>query len=112
MIYLIITLFAAAAVLGLIVLLRWTRKVDGTATVIYSHGIAAATGLGLLAWYAIQHPENYPQLSLILFVIGALGGFYLFFVNLRTKAKPVGMGMVHALVGVAAFIALLFFAFT
>lgn len=108
--YLIITLFVAAAILGLVVLIRWTRKIDGTVTVIYSHGIAAATGLALLILYAIQHPENYPQLSIILFAIGALGGFYLFFINLRTKAKPVGMAFVHALIGIVAIITLLMFA--
>lgn len=111
MLYAAITLFAIAAVLGLIILLRWLSKNDASKTVIYSHGIVAALALVLIIIYALQNPAHYPQLSIILFVAGALGGFYLFFTNLRSNAKPLGIAFVHAFLAVAAFITLLVFVF-
>ncbi len=106
-----IALFALAAVLGLTILIKWLTKKEALRTVIYSHGLIAATALVLLAVYSFQHPENFPKVSLILFVIGALGGFYLFFTDLQKKPHPIPIAFVHALLGVTAFITLLLFAF-
>ncbi|MBX2943431.1 MAG: hypothetical protein KF860_13900 [Cyclobacteriaceae bacterium] len=111
MLYITIALFAIAAVLGLIILLKWLSKNDAPKGVIYSHGIIAAIALVLITVYALQNPTNYPQFSIILFVLGALGGFYLFFTNLKSKTRPLGIAFVHALVAVAAFVALLIFTF-
>lgn len=112
MIYTAIALFAIAAVLGLVILLKWLSDKDASKAVVYSHGIVAALALILIIVYALQNPAHYPQLSIILFVLGALGGFYLFFSNLRSNARPMSIAFVHALVGVAAFVTLLLFAFT
>jgi hypothetical protein len=111
MIYAAITLFALAAILGISILIRWLSNQDASRTVIYSHGLVAATGLVLLIVYSLQHPENFPQVSLILFILGALGGFYLFFTNTMKKTRPVAVAFVHALLAVTAFITLLVFAF-
>ncbi|HNP08127.1 MAG TPA: hypothetical protein PKN99_10910 [Cyclobacteriaceae bacterium] len=111
MLYAAIALFAVAAVLGLIILLKWLSKNDASKGVIYSHGIIAATALVLIIVYALQNPAHYPQLSIILFVLGALGGFYLFFNNLKSNARPIGIAFVHALIAVAGFVTLLIFAF-
>jgi len=73
-----IALFALAAVLGLTILIKWLTKKEASRTVIYAHGLIAATALVLLAVYSLQHPENFPKISLTVFILGALGGFYLF----------------------------------
>jgi len=112
MIYLSIALFALSAVLGLTILLKWLSKQQASQTVIYSHGVIAATALIILAWYSLQNPENFPKASIILFVIAAIGGFYLFFRNLKQQTGPLPVAFIHALLAVSAFVLLLLFAFT
>lgn len=111
MIYSAIALFALSAALGLAILIKWLTKKDASRSVIYSHGIVAALALVLLVVYAIQNPANFPKASIILFVIAALGGFYMLFNDLRKKASPMAIAFVHALLAVGGFIMLLAFAF-
>ncbi len=88
MMYLTIGLFALAAILGLSILIKWLTKKEASRAVIYSHGIIAATALVLLTVYAVQNPANFPKASLILFVITALGGFYMFSLDLKKRTPP------------------------
>ena len=111
MIYVSILSFALAAVLGLGILIKWLTKKDASKTVVYSHGIVAAAALVLLVIYAVQNPADFPKTSLILFVIAALGGFYMFFRDLQQKASPMFIAFVHALLAVSGFVALLLFVF-
>ncbi len=111
MIYLSIVLFALAAVLGLTVLIKWLTQKDAPKGVIYSHGAAAALALVLLLIFAFQNPAKFPKASITLFVLAALGGFYLFFKTLKKQPGPIGVAVVHALLAVAGFVALLLFAF-
>ncbi|HNP96940.1 MAG TPA: hypothetical protein PKJ63_14975 [Cyclobacteriaceae bacterium] len=111
MLYLTIGLFALSAVLGLAILLKWLSKNDAPKGVVYSHGAVAATALVLLVIYALQHPDAFPQVSILLFAIAALGGFYLFFTNLKSGARPLGVAFIHAAIAVGGFLILLLFAF-
>lgn len=111
MLYVILVLFAISAVLGLIILSRWLTHKDASKSVVYSHGIAAATGLVLLIIYAVQTPLNYPKISIILLVIAAIGGLYMFFNDLRKKNSPMAIAFIHALLAVGGFILLLIFVF-
>ena len=112
MIYLVIVLFALSAVLGLAILIKWLTKKDASKGVIYSHGIVAAIALVLLIVYAINNPNNFPKVSIILFVIAALGGFYMFFNDLKKKTSPLAVAFIHALLAVGGFLSLVFFAFS
>ena len=78
---------------------------------VYLHGIFAALGLVLLIVFAVQNPSNYPKISIILFVVGSLGGFYMFAEDLKKRFSPMWLAIVHALFGVAGFLMLLFFVF-
>lgn len=109
--YLCITLFALSAVLGLTILLKWLSKKDASKGVIYSHGIVAAVALVLLIVYAVMNPANFPKASIIVFVIAALFGFYMFINDLRKKMSPMAIAFTHALLAVAGFVMLLLFAF-
>ena len=109
--YVTIVLFALAAVLGLSILLKWLSKKDASRSVIYLHGIIAALGLVLLVVYALQNRGSYPQAALILLIIAALGGFYLFFRDLQGKMSAYSIALVHALLAVGGFVALLLFVF-
>ncbi len=111
MIYLSVALFALAAVFGVTVLVKWLTKKNAPRAVVYSHGIAAALALVLLIVYALQNPAHFPKASLILFVLAALGGFYMFFNDLQKKAPKLPIAFIHALLAVAGFVALLLFVF-
>lgn len=111
MIYIIIVLFALAAIVGILILKNWLTSADTSRSVIYLHGIFAAAALILLIVFALQNPDNYPKLSIILFLIGALGGFYMFVKDLKQKMSPIWLAAIHALFGVAGFLVLLFFVF-
>jgi len=111
MIYTAIALFALAAILGLIILIKWLTKKEASKAVIWSHGLVAAVALVILVVFAIQNPDNYPQLSLILFAIAAVGGFYMFFRDLNKKTSPLSIAFIHALLAVGGFGMLLFYTF-
>lgn len=111
MLYITIVLFALAAIVGFIILKNWLTSAETGRTTVYLHGIFAAVALILLVVYAFQNPSNYPKASIILFVIGALVGFYMFAEDLRKKFSPTWLAIVHALFGVAGFLFLLFFVF-
>jgi hypothetical protein len=111
MLYGAIALFALSAIMGIILITAIAQKKETPKPIVYTHGIFAATALVLLIVYSIQHPESYPQTSIIIFVIAALGGFYLFFRDMKKKPGPLSMAIVHALAAVTAFIMLLIFAF-
>lgn len=111
MIYGTIILFALAAVLGLIVAIAILQNKETPKAAVFAHGAIAAIGLVLLIIYAVQNPDNYPQISIIIFVIAALGGFYLFANDMRKQPGPKPVVIIHALAAVTAFVLLLFFAF-
>jgi|SRR6185437_9673774 len=109
MLNLSIILFAIAAALGLTILLKWLTKKDAPRGVIYSHGIVAASALVILIAYAVQHPESFPKASIILFVIAAVAGFYMFINDLKKKPSPIAIAFIHALVAIAGVVCLLLF---
>lgn len=112
MLYLAIAIFALAAVMGIIIAAAILgKKPETPKPVVYIHGVLAATGLALLIYYAVSNPDNYPQASLIIFVVAALGGFILFFNDTKKKPGPAALVVIHALAAVTAFILLLMFAF-
>jgi hypothetical protein len=110
MLYLIIILFALAAVMGLVIATAIFNKKPATPKpAVIAHGIFAATALVLLIYYMLQNPGHYPKVSLILFVVAALGGFVLLYNDLKKKPGPLSIVIVHALVAVTAFVLLLAF---
>lgn len=109
MLYLIIGLFAVAAVLGILIFKNWLTSADTSRTVVYLHGIFAAVALVLLLVFALQHKVNTLQTSAILFVIAAIGGIYMFVRDLRGKFSPMWLATVHALLAVAGFLVLIFY---
>jgi hypothetical protein len=111
MINLAIALFALSAALGLTILIKWLTKKDAPKGVIYSHGLVAATALVIIITYAIQNPDNFPKISIVLFVISAIGGFYMFFNDLKKKASPLAIAFIHALLALSGFVTLILFAF-
>ncbi len=110
MVILTIVLFAVAAVLGIINLARILAAGRAPRATVYIHGLFAAAALVILVIYAILHQQAAPIVSVILFVIAALGGFTLFGIDVATKKPPKVLGFIHGAVAVAGFVFLLIFA--
>jgi len=109
MLYLVIGLFAIAAVVGIILLRNFLMPRKPPRAAVYIHGLLAATALVLLIYYVMHnHGSNTFYISIGLFVVAALGGFVLFFRDLRNKLGPLWLGVVHALIAVSGFLILLF----
>ena len=104
MLYVIIALFAIAAIFGLIILKNWLTSQDTSRSTVYTHGIFAALGLAFLLIYYFQNEAKALQTSIILFLIAAIAGFYMFFRDLKGKMSPNWLAIVHGLVALAAFV--------
>jgi hypothetical protein len=102
-----IVLFALAALGGIVMaIMRFRGRPTMPLGLAVVHGLAAAAGLIVLIW-AVFGQGLAAKASLGLFVIAALGGFVMFAFQLRQKAIPIGIMVVHALVAVIAFVLLL-----
>src|SRR6476659_8693032 len=110
MLYLIIGIFALAAIFGLVILKNWFTSAHTSRTTVYVHGIFAAIGLGILIYYMTTNGSSNLRTALILLVIAALGGFYMFFRDLKGKFSPMWLAVIHALLAVTGVGFLLFMA--
>jgi hypothetical protein len=102
-----IVLFALAALGGVVLaILRFRGRPTLPLGLAVVHGLLAAAGLVVLIW-AVAAGGLAAKGSLALFVVAALGGFVLFSFQLRQKAIPIGVMLIHAIVAVVAFVLLL-----
>jgi len=105
-----IIVFALAAVFGLLNLLAILKNRTTSKPVVFTHGILAAAALVLLIVFVINSSGSSPVISLVLFIVVALVGFYLFFRDMSHKPGPKGVALIHGLVAVISFILLIIFA--
>jgi intracellular septation protein A len=108
--YLIISIFALGAIIGMYLLSMVLQNKMTSKFVAATHGIFVATALILLIYYASQHGPEVTK-SIVLFVIAAFGGITLMIFDLTGKSFPKWLAMVHGLIAVTGFILLLIFAF-
>lgn len=109
MLYATIVLFALAALFGIIILKNWLTSASTSRSVVYTHGLFAALGLVLLIIFVWQTGANKPTISIILFVMAAIGGFYMFTRDLKGKFSPAALAIAHGLLAVAGFLFLIFY---
>ncbi len=102
-------LFAIAALGGLTMAyihFKHDRNPPGALAAL--HGILAATALLILAWAVIQSgAARSIAWALGLFVVAALGGFFLVSYHVRELRLPSPVVVIHAAVAVVAFLLLL-----
>lgn len=110
MLILSIFLFATAALLGVYLLSFVLQDKNTPKAVAFTHGPLAATGLILLILYAIIYTPK-PIISILIFIIAALGGFTLVFRDLTGKSMPKWLALGHGFIAVIGFVFLIFFAF-
>jgi hypothetical protein len=103
-----IVLFALAAAGGLfLAFLRFTGKPLPTVIAVL-HGLIAASGLVALGTAVLEGGAPQPaRIALGLFVLAALGGFFLFSFQLRGKPLPKPVVVIHGAVAAVALLVLL-----
>ncbi|MFC5271366.1 hypothetical protein [Adhaeribacter terreus] len=109
LIYASIGFFALAALLGMYLLSFVLQGKETPKAIVFTHGPLAAIGLVLLIIYALKGGPS-PTESIVLFVLAALGGTYMFFRDISGKPFPKFLAVGHGLLAVAGFIFLLVFA--
>lgn len=105
-----IVIFAIAAVFGLLNLVAILGNKTTSKPIVFTHGILAALALILLIIFAVNAAGASPTVSLVLFIIVALVGFFLFARDLSHKPGPKAVAVIHGLVAVISFIILIIFA--
>lgn len=106
-----VILFAIAAVLGAVLITKVLKDKETPKAVVYSHGAAAAIALILLIITYINQGDSLLMISILIFVVAALGGFVMFSRDITQKEIPKWLAVVHALAAVTGFVLLLIFAF-
>lgn len=107
-----IILFAIAAALGLILIRKVFADEHTSRPVVYIHGIAAVLALILLIISYINQGNSLMMISILIFIIAALGGFIMFSRDMAGKPFPKWLAAVHSSAAVIAFVLLLLAAFT
>lgn len=102
-------LFALAAVGGLtMAYMHFKQDRNPPGGLAALHGVLAATALVILIWAVVQSGASTAVgWALGLFVVAALGGFFLVSFHVRNKRLPSPVVVIHALVAVVAFLLLL-----
>lgn len=102
-------LFALGALGGLFMATRHFQGRPWPLAVAVIHGLLGASGLVLLAWVVFHGLSSggFLMVSLVLFVVAALGGVVLFTGHLRGRPLSTPLLVIHAAVAVTGFILLL-----
>lgn len=104
-----LVLFGIAALGGLVMAAIRLRGAERPPTAIaLLHGVLAAAGLiALIVAVTAGSVPGLARTALIIFIVAALGGFFLFAQHMQKKALPIPVMVVHALVAVVGFVLLL-----
>jgi hypothetical protein len=104
-----LVLFALAALGGLTMAVMRLRGAERPPTgLALLHGAGAAAGLIALIVAVMNMPDpGAARTALIVFIIAALGGFFLFAQHMQKKALPIPVMVIHGLLAVTGFVILL-----
>lgn len=108
MLYSALASFAFGAVIGLIMLSNWYQKRRPFTALVITHGTLNAIGLILLIVHAVLSEGDYPKVSLVFFILAALGGSYLLYTDLTKQHVSLPLAIGHgilALTGIGALLA-------
>jgi hypothetical protein len=104
-----LVLFAIAALGGVTMAVIRFRGAERPPTgLALLHGAFAAAGIIVLIVAMLSTPNPaQARTALVLFIVAALGGFYLFAQHVQKRALPIPIILVHALIAVIGFLILL-----
>jgi hypothetical protein len=92
---LLVTLSAGT---GLTLAIAVLSKKQTAITSVFMHGVLSATGLILILLYFFRHAADFPGWIVLLFVVTALLGFFMFYKDIRQKpVRPLAVVFAHIL---------------
>jgi disulfide bond formation protein DsbB len=107
MVTLALVIFGVTALGGLYLASRHFAHQPMPGPVALIHGVAGATALVILAFAVLaRDPGRAAGIALAIFVVTALGGFYLVTFHLRAERHPSPMVIGHGALAVVAFVVL------
>ncbi len=112
MLIIAIILFLIAAGFGLVVLVSILQDKSTPKAFVFTHGAFAVTALLIVIYYTLMHLNSAPTVSLIIFVIAALGGLTLFVLDMMGKKLPKSLALLHPIIAVIAVLTLAIFVLT
>jgi hypothetical protein len=102
-----IIIFMIAAIFGLVVLISILKNMPTSKPVAFTHGILAGMALIVTIIYAItSHMSFLLLLSIVFFVLAALGGLTMFAADLRNRPISKIIAVFHPLLAVTALVLL------
>ena len=104
-----IVFFLVAALLGIYLLFYVLQNKNTPKGIAFTHGPLAAAGLIILIIYALLYKPA-PIVSIIIFILAAMGGLILIYRDLTGKSLPKWMALGHGVAAIIAFIFLIIFA--
>ena len=108
--YTAIAILGMTAILGMYLLSLVLRSKSTPKGITIIHGLMAVVALVLLIVYSFGHTPG-PWVSILVFVVAALGGFIMNYRDITGKSVPKWLGIAHGLIAIAGFVLLLLFAF-
>ncbi len=106
-----IVLFCIAAIFGLVILTAILKNRPTPKLFVLLHGPLAAIAIVLLIIDVVKgHTEALLIASLVIFIIAALGGFFLYTLDTLKKQIPKPLAILHPLIAVTGLIVLIIYA--
>ena len=109
MLYAALASFLIAATIGVIQLTNWINGKRPNRALPLSHGMFNVLGFALLLTYFFTGQGEMPTVSLVLFIVAALGGLFLFYMDTTQQRIPLFVAYIHGLVAITAIALLLVF---
>jgi len=104
-----IVVFALAAVFGLVALTAILKNKPTPKPAVFIHGGLAAVALLLVIFFVTGSAGPSPIVSLVLFIVAALGGFALFAIDMQKKPVPKLLALAHPVIAAIALVLLIVF---
>jgi hypothetical protein len=111
MLFIAIGFFSLAALLGMLLLSYVLSHSKPPKVLAFTHGSLAIMGIILLIIYAFFYYPS-PTVSMVLFILAALGGLTLLYRDIRGKTLPNWLAILHGIIAIVGLIFLVVFAFS
>lgn len=101
-------LIAIGAIVGVLMLTNLLKGHHIPKALTFIHGGLVVTGLILLIIFNLRQPAHANWMSVIFFVLAAMGGIYILLHDIRHQKVPLPIVLIHGAVAATGFIILLY----
>jgi lipid-A-disaccharide synthase-like uncharacterized protein len=109
MLYAALASLIIGGLIGVFQLNNWRMGKRPNRSLPIAHGVFNVLGLALLLTYAFTTDDKIPTASIVMFLVAATGGLFLFYMDVTQRRIPMLVGYIHGLVALIAIALLLIF---